>query len=97
LQVTGDMDWSDYVSVALKTSIMAIIILTSIGGNLLVIVAVARHPRLRVITNYFVVSLAFADMLVAIVAMTFNARATHADVRYYVGAHVTRGRHSPFV
>ncbi|XP_026809287.1 octopamine receptor beta-2R-like [Rhopalosiphum maidis] len=73
-QVTGDMmDWSDYVSVALKTSIMAIIILTSIGGNLLVIVSVARHPRLRVITNYFVVSLAFADMLVAIVAMTFNA------------------------
>ncbi|XP_050531661.1 octopamine receptor beta-2R [Daktulosphaira vitifoliae] len=67
------MDWFDYTTMALKASIMGIIILTSIGGNLLVIVSVARHPRLRVITNYFVVSLAFADMLVAIVVMTFNA------------------------
>lgn len=29
-------------------------------------------PSNRVITNYFVVSLALADMLVALLAMTFN-------------------------
>ncbi|XP_046592710.1 octopamine receptor beta-1R-like [Neodiprion lecontei] len=56
-----------------KASIMGFIILCALFGNLLVIVSVMRHRKLRVITNYFVVSLALADMLVAIFAMTFNA------------------------
>lgn len=49
------------------------IILAAIFGNLLVMVSVIRHRKLRIITNYFVVSLALADMLVAMFAMTFNA------------------------
>nr|CAH7727586.1 unnamed protein product [Callosobruchus chinensis] len=32
-----------------------------------------RHRKLRIITNYYVISLALADMLVAMFAMTFNA------------------------
>ncbi|XP_012269188.2 octopamine receptor beta-1R-like isoform X2 [Athalia rosae] len=56
-----------------KASVMSFIILCALFGNLLVIVSVMRHRKLRVITNYFVVSLALADMLVAIFAMTFNA------------------------
>ncbi|XP_063992189.1 octopamine receptor beta-1R-like isoform X2 [Diachasmimorpha longicaudata] len=56
-----------------KAIIMSFIILAALFGNLLVIVSVMRHRKLRVITNYFVVSLALADMLVAIFAMTFNA------------------------
>ncbi|KAJ8931463.1 hypothetical protein NQ314_015617 [Rhamnusium bicolor] len=58
--------------VALKTATMALIIIAALFGNLLVIVSVMRHRKLRVITNYFVVSLALADMLVAICAMCFN-------------------------
>lgn len=58
--------------VFLKCIIMLFIILAAIFGNLLVIVSVMRHRKLRVITNYFVVSLALADMLVAIWAMCFN-------------------------
>ncbi|CAB3223018.1 unnamed protein product [Arctia plantaginis] len=58
--------------VILKCLIMLFIILAAIFGNLLVIVSVMRHRKLRVITNYFVVSLALADMLVAIWAMCFN-------------------------
>ncbi|CAK9823644.1 Octopamine receptor beta-1R [Anthophora retusa] len=57
----------------MKASVMGFIILCALFGNLLVIVSVMRHRKLRVITNYFVVSLALADMLVAIFAMTFNA------------------------
>ncbi|XP_011312392.1 octopamine receptor beta-1R [Fopius arisanus] len=57
----------------IKAIIMSFIILAALFGNLLVIVSVMRHRKLRVITNYFVVSLALADMLVAIFAMTFNA------------------------
>ncbi|CAH0394482.1 unnamed protein product [Bemisia tabaci] len=65
-------DWASVVLWVLRTMVMATIILAAIFGNLLVIVSVMRHRKLRVITNYFVVSLALADMLVAMVAMTFN-------------------------
>lgn len=54
------------------STIMIFIIVAAILGNLLVIVSVMRNRKLRIITNYFVVSLALADMLVAMVAMTFN-------------------------
>ncbi|XP_031787134.1 octopamine receptor beta-2R isoform X3 [Nasonia vitripennis] len=53
--------------------ILGTIIVTAVFGNLLVMVSVIRHRKLRIITNYFVVSLALADMLVAMFAMTFNA------------------------
>ncbi|KAE9533052.1 hypothetical protein AGLY_009480 [Aphis glycines] len=52
---------------------MCFIVVAALFGNLLVMVSVMRHRKLRVITNYFVVSLALADMLVAIFAMCFNA------------------------
>lgn len=66
-------DWTDILTFVFKAGIMGFIIIAAIFGNLLVIVSVMRHRKLRIITNYFVVSLAFADMLVAMVAMTFNA------------------------
>lgn len=72
--VTTDLSqnvvWS--ISHIFLTCLMCFIIIASICGNLLVIVSVMRHRKLRVITNYFVVSLAFADMLVAMGAMSFS-------------------------
>ncbi|XP_034233045.1 octopamine receptor beta-2R [Thrips palmi] len=68
----ADEEWADTLGLVVKVALMGFIILAAILGNLLVIVSVMRHRKLRVITNYFVVSLAFADMLVAMVAMTFN-------------------------
>lgn len=73
LSKNGTVEWTAVFSKVFYTSIMGSIILASICGNLLVIVSVMRHRKLRIITNYFVVSLAFADMLVAMGAMTFNA------------------------
>lgn len=64
--------WTIILANIIKILIMSFIIVAAIFGNLLVIVSVMRHRKLRIITNYFVVSLAFADMLVAMVAMTFN-------------------------
>ena len=49
------------------------IIIVAIFSNLLVIASVILYPKLRGINNYFLVSLAFADLLVACFAMTFNA------------------------
>ncbi|XP_047112087.1 octopamine receptor beta-1R-like [Schistocerca piceifrons] len=65
--------WQLVLAIALKSSAMGFIIVAALFGNLLVIVSVMRHRKLRVLTNYFVVSLALADMLVALCAMCFNA------------------------
>ncbi|CAG7830319.1 unnamed protein product [Allacma fusca] len=61
------------------------IILSAIFGNSLVIVAVWRNRKLRTWTNYFVVSLAFADTLVALGAMSFNASQTLNEGRWVWG------------
>ncbi|XP_017969142.1 octopamine receptor beta-2R-like [Drosophila navojoa] len=68
----GAEDWFDDLFWLLKASVMLLIIIAAICGNLLVIISVMRVRKLRVITNYFVVSLAMADIMVAIMAMTFN-------------------------
>lgn len=68
-----------------KALVMGFIILCALFGNLLVIVSVMRHRKLRVITNYFVVSLALADMLVALFAMTFNASVELSGGRWLFG------------
>ncbi|XP_055380911.1 octopamine receptor beta-1R-like isoform X2 [Condylostylus longicornis] len=69
----GDPPPPDTIVLLIKCFIIGFIILAAIFGNMLVIVSVMQHRKLRVITNYFVVSLAVADMLVALCAMTFNA------------------------
>jgi hypothetical protein len=59
--------------VILKTTVMIIVMLGAVFGNILVVIAVMKFQRLRAITNYFIVSLACADFLVAILVMPFNA------------------------
>lgn len=65
--------WIDITILCIKIMIFGTIIVGAVLGNALVIISVQRNRKLRVITNYFVVSLAMADMLVALCAMTFNA------------------------
>nr|KAG5700639.1 hypothetical protein BaRGS_015469 [Batillaria attramentaria] len=62
------------VVLVVKGIIMTAIMVGAVFGNVLVITSVMKFERLRaIITNYFIVSLAFADLLVAIVVMPFNA------------------------
>ncbi|XP_017041075.1 octopamine receptor beta-2R [Drosophila ficusphila] len=70
--LSPDEDWLDNIVWVFKAFVMLLIIIAAICGNLLVIISVMRVRKLRVITNYFVVSLAMADIMVAIMAMTFN-------------------------
>ncbi|XP_031561750.1 melatonin receptor type 1A-like [Actinia tenebrosa] len=51
-------------TIAVETSIILLIGLIAIGGNLLVVISIFRNPSLRrTITNYFVLSLAMSDIM----------------------------------
>lgn len=71
--------------VVVKAAVMASIIVVSVLGNVLVIVSVALHRRLHSPANYLLVSLATADMLVALCAMTFNASVELTGGRWLFG------------
>lgn len=45
------------------------VIIPTIGGNILVILAVSLEKRLQYATNYFLMSLAVADLLVGLFVM----------------------------
>ncbi|XP_059715748.1 5-hydroxytryptamine receptor 4 [Haemorhous mexicanus] len=72
-----NVSWSEGFGIAEKIlllSFISAVILMAILGNLLVMVAVCRDRQLRKIkTNYFIVSLAFADLLVSVLVMPFGA------------------------
>lgn len=72
LNADGDPGTS-MVPHVLKSIILVLIILLAIFSNFLVVLSVFRYHKLRHINNYFLVSLAVADLLVACFAMTFNA------------------------
>ena len=63
-----EVSWLGKVALALLLSSFVVI---ALAGNLLVIVAVVTDRNLRRTSNYFIVSLALADALVAAVVMTF--------------------------
>ncbi|GFY75577.1 octopamine receptor beta-2R [Trichonephila inaurata madagascariensis] len=74
-----ELTWDVLLLLILKGFVLVLIILAAILGNLLIILSVSRNHKLRSPTNSFIVSLAVADTLVAILAMTFNAFYTVTD------------------
>ncbi|XP_072040147.1 muscarinic acetylcholine receptor M1-like [Amphiura filiformis] len=60
------MTMAQIISIAIVSGIAS---LTTVFGNILVIVAFFRERRLRVIGNYFVMSMAIADLLIGIFSM----------------------------
>uniref|UniRef100_A0A667YI63 5-hydroxytryptamine receptor 4 n=1 Tax=Myripristis murdjan TaxID=586833 RepID=A0A667YI63_9TELE len=77
LTITAMSNWNQVLSSLEKivlTIFLSIIIIMTVFGNLLVMVALCKDRHLRKKkTNYFIVSLAFADLLVAVVVMPFAA------------------------
>ncbi|XP_045460020.1 tachykinin-like peptides receptor 86C isoform X1 [Harmonia axyridis] len=54
------------------TSVFAIMIIVACGGNCIVIWIVIAHRRMRTVTNYFLVNLSTADLLLTLLNCSFN-------------------------
>ncbi|XP_048187451.1 beta-2 adrenergic receptor [Perognathus longimembris pacificus] len=63
----------DEAWVAGMALVMSLIVLAIVFGNVLVITAVARFERLQTVTNYFITSLACADLVMGLAVVPFGA------------------------
>lgn len=75
--VTNNITW-DKVVVGM---ILYGIVLLTIAGNSLVLVAVAKTKRLQTVFNFYVINLAVTDIAVAVCAMSFHT--THTLLGYW--------------
>uniref|UniRef100_A0A1I8FWQ2 G_PROTEIN_RECEP_F1_2 domain-containing protein n=1 Tax=Macrostomum lignano TaxID=282301 RepID=A0A1I8FWQ2_9PLAT len=66
--------------------LLSVFVCVTVFGNSLVIVAVLREHYLRSITNYFIVSLATADLLMGAVVMPFAVASHVTNDRWPFGA-----------
>jgi hypothetical protein len=68
------------------TALLAFFPLLTAGGNALIVVAVFTHKRLQTITNAFVVSLAIADFMVALLVMPIGIYQQYNNKQWELGA-----------
>lgn len=71
--VTGCYDEPAGVAIVKNYWALGLVVfpILTLFGNMLVIISVCRERALQSVTNYFIVSLALADLLVALVVMPF--------------------------
>ncbi len=60
--------WEAIITVAFLSAI----IFVTVVGNVLVIISVLTHAPLKITPNYFIVSLALADITVSVCVLPFN-------------------------
>nr|XP_020445473.1 substance-K receptor [Monopterus albus] len=85
-ETTGNQFQQPGWQVALWAIAYLLIILVSIAGNITVIWIILAHRRMRTVTNYFIVNLAFSDVSMATFNTLFNfVYALHNDWYFGLG------------
>ncbi|BET02155.1 unnamed protein product [Nesidiocoris tenuis] len=69
--------------------VLSLIIILTIVGNILVILSVFTYKPLRIVQNFFIVSLAVADLTVALLVLPFNVAYSILG-RWEFGIHVCK-------
>lgn len=69
--IFGSTDVPEWEAI-LTIIILSLFILLTIIGNILVILSVFTYKPLRIVQNFFIISLAVADLTVAILVLPFN-------------------------
>ena len=64
------------LSIATESTIFILINITAILGNCFVLAAISRNPRLRKIANWYILTLAIADLFVAVTCMPLTVGAS---------------------
>lgn len=62
----GEIKETPLVEIVLKSYLYIMVIFFSLIGNTLIIIVVLRHKQMRTTTNYYIVNLAVADILVTL-------------------------------
>ncbi|UYV62387.1 ADRA1B [Cordylochernes scorpioides] len=81
----GDIPYSQLVTLFLKGSLIVSIITLTVGGNLLVLMAMCTNASLRTTTNVFIVNLALADLLLGVSVLPFSATIELFDKKWFFG------------
>ena len=69
---TAEVDPRSTAAVVLQSASMVIIVIAAVGGNLLILAAIYIDKTLQTVTNAFIVNLACADFLLAVLGMPFT-------------------------
>ena len=67
------IDMNDVLTSVLVAVVLCVIIFMTIFGNVLVIIAICINRNLRIPTNYFILNLAVADLLLGTAVLPFSA------------------------
>ncbi|CAL8363439.1 unnamed protein product [Gadus morhua 'NCC'] len=85
-ETIGNQFQQSNLQVALWAIAYSLIILVSVTGNVTVIWIILAHRRMRTVTNYFIVNLAFSDVSMATFNTLFNfVYALHNDWYFGLG------------
>ena len=68
----GFVDHRSKVAVVFQAMFLAVIMFSSIFGNILILLAIRKNRRLQDITSVFIANLACADLLLAVIGMPFT-------------------------
>lgn len=72
----------------ISSVLMSLCVLLTTLGNVFVILSVFTYPPLKSVQNFFIVSLACADLTVAILVMPFHVAYFLSNGRWQLGAHL---------